>query len=138
MPSAAAAAGAGNGNGQASSQPAPDDGVAGGAVSPAAAAAPADGSPEKQSAPESSHPQPSQPSMDVTADADGGKARQVSWLTLPDLACSAWCGHVALWLAVLLAGFGKVYACCLVCMATSLSIPAVDKRSGWLGSKIAR
>lgn len=109
MPSAAAAAGAGNGNGQASSQPAPDNGVAGGAVSPAAAAAPADGSPEKQSAPESSHPQPSQPSMDVTADADGGKARQVSWLALPRLADAAGRGYAALiWSALLLTGSGRV------------------------------
>lgn len=123
MPSAAAAAGAGNGNSQAGSQAASDNGVAGGAVSPAAAAgnkniqassqpasdngmadgavspaaAPAaDVSPGKQSAPESSHPQPSQPSMDITADADGSKARQVSWLALPSLTDRAGRGCVAL------------------------------------------
>ncbi|KAK9840044.1 hypothetical protein WJX74_002536 [Apatococcus lobatus] len=104
VPSAAAAAGGASLDSEAASKPAPDDGVAGGAVSPAAAAAAtadgasaaggtaaaltptpaADGGAEKQSAAESSQPSPSQPSMDVTADADGSKARQ----TRADIAAS--------------------------------------------------
>ena len=76
MPSAAAAAGA-------ACKATPDDGVAGGAMSPAAAAAAAcDSHAEKQSAPESSHPPASEPSMDVIADNDGSKARQVCRVSL--------------------------------------------------------
>ena len=82
VPSAAAAAGAGSDSAQAATHAAADNGVVGGAVSPAAAQG------DLKGAAESGHPQPSQPSMDVNEDFDGSRARQVCpslWLPHHDV-----------------------------------------------------